>query len=89
MGPSRGTEVYQRCWRRRISASRSATVGESRDGQPRRYDGLEPAVEWVGLGASARAESIRVCAAGWRARRRALRAIFLSTRGELAEGKAA
>ncbi|AUT76712.1 hypothetical protein SAMN05192544_103343 [Paraburkholderia hospita] len=48
MGPSRGTEVYQRCWRRRISASRSATVGESRDGQPRRYDGLEPAVEWVG-----------------------------------------
>ncbi|AXF05685.1 hypothetical protein CUJ88_45330 (plasmid) [Paraburkholderia hospita] len=48
MGPSRGTEVYQRCWRRRISASRSATVGESRDGPPRRYDGLEPAVEWVG-----------------------------------------
>lgn len=44
---------------------------------------------WAGLGASARADSIRTCAAGWRARKPALRAIFLSTRGELAEGRLA
>ncbi|BCG03971.1 hypothetical protein PPGU19_085390 (plasmid) [Paraburkholderia sp. PGU19] len=60
------------------TASSAATTGSN-----------QQSTWWAGLGASARADSIRVCAAGWRARKPALRVIFLSTRGELAEGRLA
>ena len=84
------TEVYQRCSRRRISASRSATVvGLATASRAATTGSNQQSTGWAGLGASARADSIRVCAAGWRARKPALRAIFLSTRGELAEGRLA